>query len=126
MADPIPDPGRHRTLFYGHDANRTQGARPDQQATQVKREQRGSQPDKEPSDGRRSSSSWARLIYQIYHVSPLTCRQCDHPLSISVFLTDSRTIRKILDPHGLSPPPPLLRDVRLVPVDEEGREIEGV
>jgi len=27
MADHIPDPGKHRTLFYGAYANRTRGAR---------------------------------------------------------------------------------------------------
>ncbi len=43
------------------------------------------------------------------------------------YITDSLAIRQILDSLDLSPlekPPPDVRDVVRVPVDEEGREIE--
>ncbi len=44
------------------------------------------------------------------------------------YITDSLAIRQILDHLDLSPPekpPPDIRDVVRVPVDEEGREIES-
>ena len=44
------------------------------------------------------------------------------------YITDSLAIRRILDHLDLSPPekpPPEIRDVVRVPVDEEGREIEA-
>ena len=31
LADHIPDPGRHRTHFYAHYANRVRGERPDEE-----------------------------------------------------------------------------------------------
>ena len=42
-------------------------------------------------------------------------------------MTDEFAIRRVLDHLGLSPPqekpPPTVREVRVVPVDEEGREL---
>ncbi len=46
---------------------------------------------------------------------------------VVAYVTDSLAIRQILDHLCLSPrekPPPDVRDVVRVPVDEEGREIE--
>lgn len=45
------------------------------------------------------------------------------------YLTDGIAIRRILDSLGLSPPknekpPPPLRDVVRIPVDDDGREID--
>ena len=55
------------------------------------------------------------------------CRRCGGPLEILAYITDSLAIRQILDHLDMSPaekPPPDIRDVVRVPVDEEGREIE--
>jgi hypothetical protein len=52
ISDHIPDPGQHRTLFYGEYSNRTRGAA------------HCSEPDTvtaEPPPRRRCSPSWARL-----------------------------------------------------------------
>jgi hypothetical protein len=51
LADHIPDPGRHRTHFYAHYANRVRGERPHE-----------GEPchTAEPPPRRRCSSSWAR------------------------------------------------------------------
>jgi hypothetical protein len=63
----------------------------------------------------------------VFQVDPLVCRRCGGPLEILAYITDSLTIRQILDHLDRSPPvkpPPGIRDVVRVPVDEEGREIE--
>jgi hypothetical protein len=120
LADHIPDPGRHRTHFYAHYANRVRGGRPDQEEPR-----RGDDPD--PPTRRRSSPSWARLLAKVFQVDPLVCRRCGGPLKVVAYFTDSLAIRQILDHLDMSPPekpPPGVRDVVRVPADEEGREIE--
>jgi hypothetical protein len=59
MADHIPDPGKHRTLFYGVYANRTRGAREPKQPGQ-----------EAPPKRKRCGASWARLIHKL-HLVPL-------------------------------------------------------
>ena len=61
--DHIPDPHRHRTLFYGHYANRARGARGKEKALLDAGQAAG--PKK-----RRCSPSWARLISKVYHADP--------------------------------------------------------
>jgi hypothetical protein len=83
----------------------------------------------EPTRRRRCSASWARLIAKVFHADPLRCRKCGGKLEIVAYLHDQVAIKEILDHLGLSPPehpkpPPALREVLRVPVDEEGREIE--
>jgi len=70
MADHIPDPGKHRTLFYGHYANRARGARTKgEPAPEAENEA-------EVPKKRRCRASWARLISKVYQVDPLRCRGC--------------------------------------------------
>ena len=64
----------------------------------------------------------------MYHVDPLTCRECGGRLQIVAYIHDQFTIKRILDHFGLSPPeverpPP---DTRYVPIDHEGRELESI
>ncbi len=121
LADHIPDPGRHRTHFYAHYANRVRGER---QGEEVPRH--GDNP--EPSTRRRCSPSWARLIAKVFQADPLVCRRCGGPLKVVAYVTDSLAIRQILDHLDLSPPekaPPEIRELVRVPVDEEGREIDN-
>ncbi len=118
MTDHIPDPGKHRTLFYGHYANRARGAWEREKALLA------ADPAEAPQK-RRCSPSWARLIAKVYHDDPLTCRDCGGPLAIVAYLHDQWAIRQILDHLGLSPtegerPPP---EVRYIAVDDEGREL---
>jgi hypothetical protein len=120
LADHIPDPGRHRTYFYAH-SNRVRGERPDEEAGRHA-------DDPELLTRRRSSPSWARLLAQVFQVDPLVCRRCGGPLKAVAYITDSQAIRQILEHLDLSPfekPPPDIREVVRVPVDEEGREIEA-
>jgi hypothetical protein len=67
MTDHIPDPHRHRTLFYGHYANRVRGGRRKEPLDPV---------ESEAGAKRRCSANWARLIAKVYEVDPLTCRDC--------------------------------------------------
>ena len=128
MTDHIPDPHRHRTLFYGrasgattsaHYANRARGARGKEKALLDAGQAAG--PKK-----RRCSPSWARLISKVYHADPLTCRDCGGPLAIVGYLHDRSAIHKILDHLGLSPPEsqrPPPPEVRYVALDDDGREL---
>jgi hypothetical protein len=123
LADHIPDPGKHRTLFYGHYANRVRGDRAAEEPGEVKVEE-------ERARKRRCTASWARLIAKVFHADPLTCRKCGGKLKIVAYLHDHVAIKQILDHLGLSPPqdpkpPPAVSEVVRVPVDEEGREIEA-
>ena len=93
----IPDPGQHRTLFYGEYANRNRGAR---------RCPESGVPDLLPeTPRRRSSPSWARLVAKIYQVDLLVCSRCGQRMSVIAFLTDLVSIKRILDHLGLSTPP---------------------
>jgi hypothetical protein len=121
MADHIPDPGRHRTLFYGHYAHRVRGDRAASEPGEAK-------VDDKPAKKRRCSASRARLISKVFHVDPLTCAKCGGKLAIIAYLHDQVSISKILGHLGLSPPettkpPPAAHEVVRVPVDEEGREL---
>jgi hypothetical protein len=108
-------------LFYAYYGNRARGAR-----AKEKELLEGAQA--EAPKKRRCSPSWARLISKVYHADPLTSRECGGVLQIVAYINDHFTIKKILDHFGLSPPeierpPP---DIRYVPVDDEGRELEGM
>ena len=121
MADHIPDPGRHRTLFYAHYASRARGDRARQKPSP--RDAQDEAPNR-----RRCPPAWARLIAKVYQVDPLRCRRCGGKLQIVAYINDHFTIKKILDHLGLSPPekqrpPP---EIRYVPLDHEGGEIEAV
>ena len=66
----------------------------------------------------------------MFHVDPLTCTKCGGKLEIIAYLHDRVSTSKILAHLGLRPPetaqpPPAVREVVRVPVDEEGREIEA-
>ena len=73
LTDHVPDPGRHRTHFYAHYANRVRGERPDEEAAR-----HGD--DSELPTRRRCSPSWARLIAKVFQADPLVCRRCGGPL----------------------------------------------
>jgi hypothetical protein len=124
MADHIPEPGRHRTLFYAYYANRVRGDRAAPEPREARIEEK-------PAKKRRCSASWARLIAKVFHADPLTCRKCGGKLKIVAYLHDQVAIKQILAHLGLSPPPPApkspppLPEVVRVPVDEEGREMQA-
>ena len=116
MSDHIPDPGQHRTILYGHYANRISGAR--QQPGAERREEPAERP------RRRCSPNWARLIAKVYQVDPLVCTRCGQKMQMIAFLTDQLSIRRILDHLGLDNPPqdkpPPVREILRVAEHGEG------
>jgi hypothetical protein len=117
MSGHIPDPGQHRTLFYGAYANRVRGgaARSGEPAGAVE----------QASPRRRSSPSWGRMIAKVYQVDPLLCTRCGQRMSIVGFVTDSVAIGRILDHLGLGAPqrqekPPPIREIARVAEHGEG------
>ena len=62
MADHIPDPGKHRTLFYGHYANRVRGHRAPEGPNGA--------PEAKPAKKCRCSASLARLISKVIQAAP--------------------------------------------------------
>jgi hypothetical protein len=62
---------------------------------------------------------------QVFQADPLVCRHCGGPLEVAAYVTDALAIRQILE--LLDPPekpPPDIRDIVRVPVDDEGRELD--
>ncbi len=120
MADQIPDTGKHRTHFYCFYASRVRASR---------RETEASDAPAEPTTKRRCPPSWARLISKVYHADPLVCRQGGGKLKVVAYVSDEISVKRILTALGLSPPedekPPPIREVVLLPVDNEGREIQA-
>jgi hypothetical protein len=116
MSDHIPDPGQHRTLFYGEYSNRARGSAhsddPEAQAGEA------------PEPRKRCSPSWARLIAKVYHVDPLVCARCGQRMSLIAFVTDQMAVGKILDHLGLRAPPqdkpPPVRELLRVAEHGEG------
>jgi len=102
MSDHIPDPGQHRTIFYGEYSSRVR-------ATPCPPEAGLAAPDAPPR--RRCSASWARMIAKVYHVDPLVCLRCGQRMSILAFVSDQHSIGRILEHLGLrssqqdKPPP---------------------
>jgi len=95
MADHIPDPGKHRTHFYGFYASQVRASRRETEASDVPTE---------PTTKRRCPPSWARLISKVYHADPLVCRQCGGKLKVVAYVSDEISVKRILTELGLSPP----------------------
>jgi hypothetical protein len=72
MADHIPDPGKHRTLFYAYYANRVREERAAEEPGEVKAEGK-------PPRKRRCPASWARLISKVFHADLSADRQARSP-----------------------------------------------
>jgi len=88
----IPEPNKHLVHFYGAYANRVRSSTPRVSDSADK------QGEDEPSPERRPlRKRWAELIYKIYEVDPLTCRQCGEKMKIIAFITEPAVIRRILD-----------------------------
>ena len=110
MSDHIPDPGQHRTLFYGEYSSRARGTAHSAEAEAVVTA--------ELPPRRRCSPSWARLIARVYQVDPLVCARCGQRMSILAYVSDQHSIGRILEHLGLRPPerdrpPPALEILRV-------------
>jgi len=117
LSDHIPDPGQHRTLFYGEYSNRVRGAAQERPAEPAATST-------EPPPRRRCSPSWARLIAKVYQVDPLVCVRCGQRMSILAFVSDQHSISRILEHLDLRAPqqdkPPPAREILRVAEQGEG------
>ena len=87
----IPEPKKHLVHFYGTYANRVRSSTPSVCDSAQK------QAEDEPSPPRRAlRKRWSELIYKIYEVDPLTCRQCGNQMKIVAFITEPAVICRIL------------------------------
>jgi hypothetical protein len=86
----------------------------------------GQSPLRQPRTRRAAVRGSRTLIAKFFQTDPLVCKRCGGPLKVVAYLADTVAIRRILDHLGLSPPeepPPDVREVVRVPVDDQGREI---
>jgi hypothetical protein len=117
LSDHIPDPGQHRTLFYGEYSNRVRGAAQERPAEPAATSTK-------PPPRRRCSPSWARLIAKVYQVDPLVCVRCGQRMSILAFVSDQHSISRILEHLDLRAPrqdkPPPAREILRVAEQGEG------
>ncbi len=57
------------------------------------------------TDLRRSArAGWAKLIYRVYEVDPLTCPRCDGAMRVITLIHDPLVIQQILKHLGLWDP----------------------
>ena len=118
ISDHIPDPGQHRTIFYGEYSSRVRGPSPPPPEPDATVATADSPP------RRRCSPSWARMIAKVYQVDPLVCARCGQRMSIPAFVSDQHSISRILDHLGLrssqQDKPPPAREIRRVAEAGEG------
>jgi hypothetical protein len=98
LCDHIPDPGQHRTLFYGEYSSRVRGCGASDGPEALAAEQ--------PPPRKRSSPSWGRLIAKVYQVDPLLCTRCGKRMSTIAFVTDQLAIGMLLDHLAVPCPAP--------------------
>jgi hypothetical protein len=67
---------------------------------------------------------WAMLLARIYEALPLVCPICQAQMRIIAFITDTGTVRKILDHIGESAQPPRIAPARGPPLWEAARASE--
>jgi hypothetical protein len=117
MSDHIPDPGQHRTIFYGEYSSRVRGSSPPPPEPDATVATADSPP------RRRCSPSWAKMIAKVYQVDPLVCARCGRRMSILAFVSDQHSISRILDHLGLrssqqDKPPPAREILRVAEAGE--------
>jgi hypothetical protein len=86
----VPEPNKHLIHFYGAYANRVRSNYRSETTTPLEQA-------KTHAPSRRAlSKRWRELLYRIYEVDPLTCRQCGAHMNILAFITEQATITNIL------------------------------
>lgn len=91
----IPNKGQVLQRYYGHYASRVRGMRrkagdDDDTITPV-------MVDPEPETVRQAKRRWAELLRRIFEVDPLACPRCGAEMRIVSFITEPKTIDRILD-----------------------------
>ncbi|MCP5008141.1 MAG: hypothetical protein GY941_30020 [Planctomycetes bacterium] len=67
----------------------------------------------------KTNSTWARLIQKIFEVDVLRCTKCGGEMKVIAFITEQRSVRKILDHIGekTKRAPPLSPTITLTDAD---------
>jgi hypothetical protein len=63
-------------------------------------------------------AAWALLLARIYDVLPLVCPRCGQAMKILAFVTESASVRRILEHAGEAVRPPPLAPSRAPPQGE--------
>jgi hypothetical protein len=91
----IPNKGQVLQRYYGWYASRVRGMR--RKATEAGEEQPVVCVDPEPEVLSEAALRWAELLRRIFEVDPLACPRCGEEMRIVAFVTEPKTIDRILD-----------------------------
>ena len=91
----IPNKGQVLQRYYGHYASRVRGMR--RRADGDAAEQPPEIVDPETEALRKAKRRWAELLRRILEVDPLACPRCGEEMRIVSFITEPKTIDRILE-----------------------------
>lgn len=97
----IPNRSQHLIRYYGWYSNKARGLR---KKTHVVERLTEVDPDQDAAFRKAARRQWAALIKKIYEIDPLVCTKCGGKMEIIAFITEGKTIRKILDHIGMTRP----------------------
>ena len=91
----IPNKGQVLQRYYGWYSSRQRGTR--QKASEGDEQQAFETVEAEPEAIRNAKRRWAELLRRIFEVDPLACPRCGHEMHIVAFITEPKTIDRILE-----------------------------
>ena len=91
----IPNKGQVLQRYYGHYASRVRGMR--RKADEGDEQQPLVTVEPEPEALRKAKRRWAELLRRIFEVDPLACPRCGEEMRIVAFITEPKTIDRILE-----------------------------
>ncbi len=93
LAGHIPSPYESLVYYYGLYSSSHRG--------KVKRENGDGEVKVEEVNGNgKASSTWARLILKIFEVDPLRCKKCGGEMKVIAFITEEKSVKRILNHIG--------------------------
>ena len=90
--------------YYGWYSNKTRGVRQRGRPAALVVRRPGLSP---PPPVRLPSKRWRDLILRVWHVDPLRCPVCQHPMRVLALIDDRRVVEKILRHLGAWHDPPV-------------------
>ena len=101
----IPDKGAQMVRYYGWYSNKTRGVRQHLRPDQPALRRPGLSP---PPPLELPSKRWRTLILRVWHVDPLRCPVCQHPMRVLALIDDRAVAEKILRHLGVWHAPPVV------------------
>jgi hypothetical protein len=99
----IPDKGAQMVRYYGWYSNKTRGVRQRGRPAVLVVRRPGLSP---PPPLNLPSKRWRDLILRVWHVDPLRCPLCQHPMRVMALIDDRAVAEKILRHLGAWHDPP--------------------